>query len=40
MQHDGPVASVVMPCLDEEKTLPGCIAAARRGIEARASRAR
>lgn len=33
MQQDGPVASVVMPCLDEEKTLPACIAAARRGIE-------
>jgi glycosyltransferase involved in cell wall biosynthesis len=32
--QDGPVASVVMPCLDEEKTLAGCIAAARRGIEA------
>jgi glycosyltransferase involved in cell wall biosynthesis len=29
-----PVASVVMPCLDEEQTLPFCIAAARRGIEA------
>jgi glycosyltransferase involved in cell wall biosynthesis len=31
---DAPVASVVMPCLDEEKTLPGCIAAAWRGIAA------
>lgn len=31
---DAPIASVVMPCLDEEKTLPGCIAAARRGIAA------
>jgi hypothetical protein len=29
-----PVASVVIPCLNEEKTLPACIAAARRGIEA------
>jgi hypothetical protein len=28
------VVSVVMPCLDEEKTLPACIAAARAGIEA------
>jgi glycosyltransferase involved in cell wall biosynthesis len=25
--------SVVMPCLDEQKTLPACIAAAQRGIE-------
>jgi glycosyltransferase involved in cell wall biosynthesis len=31
---DATVASVVMPCLDEEKTLPGCIAAAWRGIAA------
>jgi len=28
-----PVASVVMPCLNEEKTLPSCVEAARRGIE-------
>ncbi len=33
MQQGGPVASVVMPCLNEEKTLPACIAAARRGID-------
>jgi len=26
--------SVVMPCLNEEQTLPGCIEAAKRGIEA------
>lgn len=32
-QEDAPVASIVIPCLDEERTLPGCIAAARRGIE-------
>jgi len=31
-----PVASVVMPCLDEERTLPRCIEAAWRGIEAAA----
>lgn len=29
-----PVVSVVMPCLNEEKTLPACVAAARRGIDA------
>ncbi len=34
MQAPGPVASVVMPCLNEERTLPRCIAAARRGIDA------
>jgi glycosyltransferase involved in cell wall biosynthesis len=34
MQDAAPVASVVIPCLNEEKTLPACIAAAHRGIEA------
>jgi glycosyltransferase involved in cell wall biosynthesis len=34
MRQGDPVASVVMPCLDEEKTLPACIAAALRGLEA------
>ncbi len=34
MASGTPVVSVVMPCLDEEKTLPACLAAARRGIEA------
>ena len=34
MEVPGPVASVVMPCLNEERTLPRCIEAARRGIEA------
>ena len=34
MQAPGPVASVVMPCLNEERTLPRCIAAARRGFDA------
>jgi len=28
------IVSVVMPCLNEEQTLPGCIEAAKRGIEA------
>ena len=34
MQQSGPLVSVVMPCLNEERTLAACIAAARRGIEA------
>jgi hypothetical protein len=34
MRHAGPVASVVIPCLDEERTLPACNAAALRGIDA------
>jgi glycosyltransferase involved in cell wall biosynthesis len=34
MQDPGPVASVVMPCLNEENTLAACVAAARRGIDA------
>ena len=34
MAQAEPVVSVVIPCLDEEKTLPACIAAAQRGIVA------
>ncbi len=34
MAAGAPVVSVVMPCLNEEKTLPACIVAARRGIAA------
>ena len=34
MAPAAPVVSVVMPCLNEERTLPKCIEAARRGIEA------
>jgi len=34
MTDAAPVVSVVMPCLDEERTLPSCIAAAWRGIAA------
>jgi glycosyltransferase involved in cell wall biosynthesis len=34
MPAASPIVSVVMPCLDEEKTLPACLAAARGGIEA------